>query len=323
MNSLETALWFKERDNFLILTHRRPDGDTLGSAAGLAEGLTNAGKTAFILFNPEATARYMPYIQKHLAPDGFQPSYVIAVDIASPDLLPISGKMYEDGVTLCIDHHPSNTGYAKLLCLDTEKSSCGEIIYEILLALSGSLSAEAAASLYVAVSTDTGCFAFSNTNANTLRVAAGLADAGAPIGEINKVIFRTKAKSRILLEAMIITGMEFYFDGAVAIATITREMMDNAGTGENEMDDIAAIPNSIEDVVAGITIREMTGPQDCKVSVRTSPLVNANDLASRFGGGGHAMASGFSLNVPAHEMKKLLLSALSEIFPLNTDRLKP
>ncbi len=319
MNSRETALWLKARDNFLILTHRRPDGDTLGCAAGLAEGLSQAGKTAFILFNPEATARYATYVQKHWAPDGFTPSFVVAVDIASPDLFPVNWQSADSSISLCIDHHPSNTGYAKTTCLDTEKASCGEIIYEILTALSGRISADTAASLYVAVSTDTGCFAYSNTNANTHHVAGALVDAGAPIGDINKALFRTKAKSRILIEANIISGMEFYYDGAVAIATITRDMMKTAGAGENEMDDIAAIPNSIEGVIVGITIREITGPGDCKVSIRTTPKVNADALASRFGGGGHAMASGFNLNVSVGEMKKLLLNALGEIFPMKSD----
>jgi len=316
MNSIETARWLSERDNFLIITHRRPDGDTLGCAAGLVQGLKEAGKTAFILFNSEATARYLPYVQKHWAPDGYKPSYIIAVDIASPGLFP--GNWQSDGsdIALCIDHHPSNTGYAQATCLDIEKASCGEIIYEILSALSGRISAITAAALYVAVSTDTGCFAYSNTNAGAHHVAGALVDAGAPIGEINKAIFRTKAKSRILIEAMIITGMEFYYDGAVAIATITCDMMKNAGASENEMDDIAAISNSIEGVIAGITIRELTGPGDCKVSIRTTPLVNANLLASKFGGGGHVTASGFSLNASAEEIKKLLLDALGDFFPL-------
>ncbi len=115
---------------------------------------------------------------------------------------------------------------------------------------------------------------------------------------------------------MITSGMEFYFDGAVAVATITRDMMDKAGASENEMDDVAAIPGSIEEVIVGVTIREMSGPKDCKVSVRTTPLVNASDLSARFGGGGHAMAGGFSLEATVQETKRRLLDALKDIFPL-------
>lgn len=316
MTIRETADWLKARDNFLVLTHLRPDGDTLGCAAGLVQGLGRAGKTAYILFNPEATPRYTTYVEKHWAPDGFEPSYIISVDTASQGVFQVNAKDYLDRVTLCIDHHPSNAGYAEHRCLDASKASCGEIIYEILLAMGIIIDAEAATSLYVAVSTDTGCFQFANTTANTLRVAAALVDAGAPIGELNRELFRKKAKSRILLEAMITSGMEFYFDGAVAVATITRDMMDKAGASENEMDDVAAIPGSIEEVIVGVTIREMSGPKDCKVSVRTTPLVNASDLSARFGGGGHAMAGGFSLEATVQETKRRLLDALKDIFPL-------
>jgi bifunctional oligoribonuclease and PAP phosphatase NrnA len=315
MTIIETARWLSERDNFLVLTHRRPDGDTLGSAAGLVQGLLRAGKTAYIFHNPEATARYTTYVEKHWAPDGFVPSHIVTVDIASQELFPVGGTQFADRVDLCIDHHPSNTGYAGLSYLGTSKSSCGEIIFELLIELGVSLDSETASSLYVAVSTDTGCFQFVNTNADTLRTAAALVDAGAPIGELNRELFRKKAKSRILLEALITTGMEFYFGGAVAVAVITREMMTKTGAGENEMDDVAAIPGSIEEVVVGITIREMSGPDDCKVSVRTTPLVNANDLCARFGGGGHATAAGFSLKANVEEIKKRLLEALCEIFP--------
>jgi phosphoesterase RecJ-like protein len=316
MTIRETAHWLNQHDHFLILTHRRPDGDTLGCAAGLAQGLRNAGKTAFILHNPETTARYLPYVKTYWAPEGYAPAHIIAVDIASEDLFPLNGKEYLGRVALCIDHHPSNTQYAAQTCLNAEKASCGEIVYALLLALVGGISADIAAALYVAVSTDTGCFAYVNTNADTLRAAADLTDAGAPIGDINRALFRTKAKSRVLLEAMIITNMEFYHDGAVAVVIITRDMMRRAGAGENEMDDVAAIPGAIEGVIAGITIRELTGPGDSKVSVRTTPLVNANALCAHFGGGGHATAAGFSLDASVEETKRRLLEALDELFPL-------
>ena len=271
-------------------------------------------KRAYIHYNPEATARFTTYVEKHWAPEGFEPSYIIAVDLASEELFPVGGTAYQDKVSLCIDHHPSNSGYAASICLDTDKSSCGEIIYEILLAMNGGVDAETATSLYVAVSTDTGCFQYFNTNAGTLRTAAALVEAGAPIGELNRELFRKKAKSRVLIEAMITSGMEFYFDGAVAVTAITREMMLKAGTSENEMDDVASIPGAIEEVVVGITIREMMGPEDCKVSVRTTPIVNASDLCARFGGGGHAMAAGFSLNATVEETKRRLLEALGPVF---------
>lgn len=311
----ETAVWFKERDRFLILTHRRPDGDTIGCAGALAQGLREFGKTAYVLSNPETTPRYLGFIEEYIAPDDYAPEHVITIDTASVELFPKNGGAYAGSVSLSIDHHPSNTLYAGYTCLDEKNASCGEMIYEILIAMSGSISPRCAECLYTALSTDTGCFAFANTTAKTLRVAALLVEAGAPHRELNRLLFRTKTRGRIKIEGAIYSGLEFYFNGAVAIATITREMMENSGADEDDVDDIASIPGAIEDVLVGITIRELSSTRDCKVSVRSSPLVDAHAICAHFGGGGHPMAAGFSLNATVAEIKKALLESLGGFLP--------
>jgi phosphoesterase RecJ-like protein len=312
---IETADWLRERDNYLILTHRRPDGDTVGCAGALAQGLREIGKTAYILDNPEITPRYSQFVDDCWVPDGFKPDHVIIVDTATYDLFPKNGDKYKDTVSLCIDHHPSNPLYAEYNCMDVTTASCGEVIYEILIALSGSISEKSAERLYVAVSTDSGCFAFANTTANTLRVASLLVEAGAPNRKLNRLLFRTKTRARMKIESMIVAGLELHFDGKVAISSITNEMMAAANADEDDVDDIASMPGTVEGVLAGITIREMTSTQDCKVSVRTSPLVDAHAISEHFGGGGHQMASGFSLEKSIPEIKELLLEVLKKSFP--------
>jgi phosphoesterase RecJ-like protein len=314
ITAAETALWLRERDNFLIITHRRPDGDTVGCAGALAQGLREAGKSACVLHNPETTPRYGRFVDDFWAPEGYAKEHIIAVDTASCALFPKNAEGFEDAIALCIDHHPSNTFYAENTCLDGAAASCGEVIYELLLALSGGISPRSAECLYVAVSTDTGCFVFANTTADTLRVASLLIEAGAPHKALNRLLFRTKKRSRIMIESMIYNGIEYYFGGAVAIASITREMIEAAGADEDDLDDIAALPGAVDGVLAGITIREMTSAHDCKVSVRTSPAVEAHAIAARFGGGGHTMAAGFSIELSVHEVKEALLVVLGEIF---------
>ena len=311
----ETTAWLKERNNFLILTHRRPDGDTVGCAGALAQGLREIGKTAYVLSNPEMTPRYAQFVEDYISPEGYEYEHTIMVDTASEALFPKNGNGFKDNVSLAIDHHASNTMYAEYTCLDASTAACAEVVYEILISLSGSISAKIAECLYVAVSTDTGCFAFANTTANSLRVASLLIDAGAPNKALNRMLFRTKTRARITIESMIFGGLEFYFDGRVAIATITIDMLKSAGTVEDDIDDIASLPGSVEGVLAGITIRELTSTTDCKGSVRTSPLVDAHAISSRFGGGGHAMASGFSMNKTLDEVKEALLEELKDFFP--------
>jgi len=308
---IETAAWLKENDNYLLITHRRPDGDTLGSAGALAQGLRELGKTAYVLENHELTPRYAPCVTDYIAPADFNPDNVIAVDTATLDLFTKNALDYSDKISLCIDHHESNTNYSEFLCIDSGRAACGEIIYDILMQLTGSISQITAGHLYVAISTDTGCFSYANTTAETFAVASKLLELGAPVRELNKKLFRTKTMGRIKIEGKITSNMEFHFDGKVAIAIITREMMETSGANEDDIDDISNLPVSVEGVGYGITIRELTSSTDCKISCRTVPPNDANALCAKFGGGGHKTAAGASVNKTVYEIKEEILETLS------------
>jgi len=310
LTTFETALWLKERNRFLIITHRRPDGDTLGSAGALAQGLREQGKTAYILYNPEVTPRYERFVEQYVASDKFIPDHIIVVDTASTDLFTENAKKYTDSVSLCIDHHKSNNLYADNTCLYAEIASCGEIIYDILMEMSGNISTSAAERLYVALSTDTGCFVFGNTTANTLYVASRLVKAGVRNNEINKVLFRTKSQGRIGIEGLLLSGLEYTFDGKVAMASITKKMIEETGATEDDMDDIAAIPGVVKGVCIGITIREMSSQNDCKLSVRSRSPYDAQAICAHFGGGGHKLAAGCTIDKTIPEIKKMLLDII-------------
>jgi len=314
----ETAAWLMERNNFLIITHRRPDGDTLGSAGALAQGLREQGKTAYLFENPEVTPRYERFVKDYQISGDFEAENIITIDTASVNLFPKSAAQFNDSVTLCIDHHKSNSLYAGFTCLDADRATCGEMIFEILMTMSGSISSITAECLYVALSTDTGCFSFGNTTANTLYVASLLVQAGESNRELNKLLFRTKTQGRINIESMLISGLEYFFDDIVAVATITREMVETSGADEDDMDDIAAIPGSVEGVYIGITIRELSSPDECKVSVRTRMPYDAQYICSEFGGGGHKLAAGCTIDKTVNEVKEMLLSLVEEIIELES-----
>ena len=160
MNDREFAAALRDRDAILILSHLRPDGDTLGSGAALCSALRRMGKTAYLFPNPETTARYLPYVAQFFAPANFVPACVVAVDIATPNLFP---QGFSGAVDLCIDHHPSNALYAGDTLLHAEKSACGEAVLDVIELLTGSVTEQEANLLYIAVTTDTGCFQYANT----------------------------------------------------------------------------------------------------------------------------------------------------------------
>lgn len=312
MTVFETAEFLRAHDNYLILTHTRPDGDTMGCAAGLCRALRGIGKQAFILPNPEVTPLFSNYVEGLACGVDYQPHTVVCVDIAARTMFPLNAQQYLDTVDLTIDHHPSQEFYAKHTLLDASRAACGEIVYAVAKEL-GDVTREMAEALYVAVSTDCGCFAYGNTKARTHRVAAELIDCGIDLPGLNKRHFRTKSWQRMQLEGAILGGMELHDGGAVAIAAITLEMMDSIGATQNDTEDIANLVGALEGVKASVTIRELA-PGKNKISLRTDPnWLNASTTCALLGGGGHAAASGATVEAGVEETKRVILDAIHKV----------
>ena len=312
MTVLETAEFLRAHDNYLILTHTRPDGDTIGCAAGLCLALRGIGKQAFVLPNPEITPLFSCYLEGLTCDEDYQPGTVVCVDIAARSMFPLNAGVWGTKVDLTIDHHPSQEFYAKNTCLDASSAACGEIIYEIVREL-GPVTGEIATALYVAVSTDCGCFAYGNTKSRTHRVSADLIDCGIDLPALNKRHFRTKSWQRMQLEGAILAGMELHDDGAVAIASITLEMMQSIGATQNDTEDIANLVGALEGVKASVTVRELS-PGKNKISLRTDPnWLNASATCALLGGGGHAAASGATVEADVAETKRVILDAIRKV----------
>lgn len=308
--SLETYVkLLSEHDNFLLVTHQRPDGDTLGSAGALCSALRRRGKTAFLYNNPQITEKYMQYVSRFIAPEKFVPGYIVSVDLADEGLFPLGFNMHVD---LCIDHHPSNTGYADETVVWTGKASCGELMMELIKELCGNISAEEADLLYIAVSTDCGCFVYGNTTAETHMAAAELIDLGANHKWLNRELFRMTSAARLKLEGMIFSNMHSYDDDRINFAVVTLEMMEKANATENDCDDLASLPGRVRGSRVNVTIRELVKGRKCKISVRTGEEVNANKVCASFGGGGHAMAAGCTIDADVEEAERLLLEEIKK-----------
>ena len=312
LNYEQTAAWLLDRDNVLILTHVRPDGDTIGCAAALCRALRARGKTAHILPNPNATALFTPYLEGLLAPKGWQPDTVAAVDMAARSMFPDNALAYLPRVDLTIDHHPSQEFYAGHTCLDADRAACGELMYDILRQW-GPITPEVALPLYVAVSTDCGCFVYSNTTPATHRVAAALMETGIDVYPINRRHFRTKSLKRLQLESLLTAGMQVYDGGSLAIVTLTLDMMARLNAAEEDIDDISAFIGQVEGVRTGVTVRQLT-PEQCKLSLRTDPGdLNASRVCALLGGGGHAAAAGATVDGSPEQACAAVLAAIRQI----------
>ena len=226
MNYRECAKLLREHDDYRILTHKNPDGDTLASAGALCLALRRLGKQAVLIPNPGLTKKMRPYVGALVAEEESGTSLVIAVDVATPGLF---AEGFEGDVWLCVDHHPTNAHYAENELIRDEKSSCGEIVLELIECLCGDVTEEEATLLYIAVTTDTGCFQYANTDYHTLASASELLRLGAAGHVVARDFFRKVSPARIRLEGLIYSSMEFYRDGRLVIATITRDMLRRSG----------------------------------------------------------------------------------------------
>lgn len=304
----ECADILREKDNILILTHANPDGDTLGSGFALCRALMKIGKICAVINADDIPKKYN-YLFDDIVEIKFKPDYVVAVDVATVNLLGGLEEQYK--IDMCIDHHSTNTEYANLLLLEDVPAAC-QIMYEVVLALGVEVDKKIADCLYTGLTTDTGCFRYDSTTAQTYRLAADLIDAGADNGRINRIMFETKTKTYARLERLAIESMRFYEHERVAVITVTQEMFQLTGSNAQETEGLAPLTRQIEGVEIGITIQERPDGT-CKASIRTFESVNAAKLAACFGGGGHAQAAGCKFDCDVKEARRLLVDKCREM----------
>ena len=311
MTTAEAARLLLGWDELLLLTHVRPDGDTVGSAAALCQALRDRGKTAYLLPNPELTATYAPYAAPYAAPEGFVPRYVVSVDIAALSLLPENARPYGERIDLAIDHHPSQGFFARETCLEADSAACGEIVYDIITRLTP-VTPDIALPLYVAVSTDTGCFVYANTTARTHRIAAALMDCGIDAAPVNKALFRTKSRTRLAMEAWMAEWAEYYDHDRVVVMQIPLSLCLDYKATEADVEELSSLAALVEGTDCGVTLRELKDGR-VKISLRTGPRVNATEVCALLGGGGHAAAAGATLHGTLSEVKQAVLQAIDMV----------
>lgn len=300
-------------DNILIITHRRPDGDTTGCAGALCRGLRQLGKTAYILPNPDLTARYEQFIAPCYAPEDFAPEFVVTTDIADFGLFTENAKPYEDRIDVVLDHHRSNRMAASVRVVRESAGANAEVVLDVLDAMGVTLDTEIATCIYVALSTDTGCFRYSNTTPDTLRAAARCLEAGVDGGELNRKLFEVKTWARFQMERIVVDTVEFLRDGKIALALIRRADIDKTGADMDDLDSIASLTRQIEGVQVGITITE-NKDLTCKISVRTTKEVDASAICAKCGGGGHLRAAGANLSCGIDEARAKILEAAEQVY---------
>ena len=298
------------KDKILILTHRSPDGDTIGSGYALAMALRKLGKSVKVDCTDPFPEKYSYFTDK-LEKLEFDEEFVVSVDIADTKLLGEKLSDYADKIDLCIDHHGSNTKYAKEYYVEASAAAAAQVIAKLIRLMNVEFDKDIANAIYTGITTDTGCFRYTNVTAETHRIAADMIDCGAESGMINRLMFETKSRSRLEIERRVMDSIQFYLDGRCAIAYATIDMMKESGAVDSDMEGVSSLPRQIEGVMAGITLREKNNGK-FKVSVRTTDELDASAICANFGGGGHKAAAGCMITGTLNEAIEQIIEVVRQ-----------
>ncbi len=309
MTKADTALWLREHDNYIIITHKNPDGDTIGSAIGLCQGLRQLGKTAHVFANPQFTPKFERYLLGMTSDIMTSDTTLVSVDMADGALCPPVISDYVNQIQLAIDHHGSHRPFAENLYLEGDSAACTEVIYEILVEMGVEITAEVATPLYVGLVTDTARFLHSSTTARSLSIGAKLKEAGCDTFAVNQVFFGGKPFRRYQLDAKLTSEMKFYKDGEIAVCPLKLCWMDELGVNEDDMDAVSGFPRAIEGVKVGIVIKERAGGLQ-KISMRTQPDTDAAAICGHLGGGGHKAAAGATVEGSYEDARAAIFEAM-------------
>ncbi|MBR6513394.1 MAG: bifunctional oligoribonuclease/PAP phosphatase NrnA [Clostridia bacterium] len=298
-------------DDILIITHCNPDADTVGSAFGIKRAYPEKNIRVVCA---EAIPDRLKFIADgeptHIPEEEY--AHVMTVDCAQLHLTGEAGKRYADRIELKIDHHRTGDPYAEYNYAEETTGSAGEIVYKIVKDRLNKMSADA---LYAAISSDTGCFRYSNVSADTHRVAAELIEAGADHSHINERLFENKPKAEIAATRLALNNLEYYYEGRVALVSFTNAQKEENGIDDDALGAISSLTREIEGVELGIVVKEKTDkPGVYKVSMRSTEKVDCCEICALLGGGGHMRASGGSVMADSvDEAVELTMNAVREI----------
>ena len=310
INLLETGNMLLAAQKIVLCCHVSPDGDTLGSALGLARLLEQKGKevTVFVDDDINKSLSFIPGVDKVQRPEAgviVEADLFVVVDASSFDRVGICNEVVKAPVLLNIDHHISNTEFADYLYLDAEAAAAGEIMCDLFEAMGWEYDEAIAVDFYTAITTDCGSFRYSNTTSKTMQRAAKLLDYSVKPNEISDMLDIRSRKTTELL-AKVLPSLTFDYEGKVAHITITNDLYDK----ETQTDSFVSYPRYTEGVEVAVMFKAVE-PEVTRVSMRSSN-VDVASVALSFGGGGHLRAAGCTIYAPVEEAKAQLLAAIGK-----------
>ncbi len=308
---------------FIITTHLFSEGDAIGSELALKRFLCDLNKEAVIVnnellppvyscFDPDKDVKFLRSKDVNINLEDFDAIFM--VDVADWGQLGDFADMIKASqiTKICIDHHPTNPGYADINVIDKDASSAGELIYDLIIHMNGELTLEIATPLYLSIATDTGWFKFSNTSAKAFKACSALMEAGVKSQIIFEKLYHNKHASYLKLLNLMLGALSSECDGQLVWTKMTKKMIKSSCVEFVDTDVMIDLIRAVNEVEVVVIFREL-GERKTKVSFRSKHTIDVSKLASDFGGGGHVRAAGALLDEPIDTVIGDVISAASEL----------
>jgi len=310
----EVAALLRSAERISAFCHENPDADTLGAALAVSIAAERLGKQAEVVSSdpPPPVLAFLPRIDSVRRTPSLEPDVAVVVD---------AGELHRIGAVLAthadwfdrarvanIDHHVSNPGYGAASWIDASSAATCEMIALLLPELGVEIDTELATVLMAGIVQDTHTFAHPNTTPRTLRVAATLLEAGAPLSAINRAIYADKPFSTLALWGQILAGCQQQHDRRIVHASMTNAMLAATGEQSTASEGFVDLLASTKEADVTIFLKEVS-TTETRISLRTSAKADAVAIAAEFGGGGHVRAAGCTVPAVLDEARPLILAA--------------
>ncbi len=313
----------RENQRFAVLSHVRPDGDALGSTLALALSLKELGKEVRAWNEDGMLEKYGFVAQADLltkppaAPEDFD--VAIALDTAVQNRLgTTAGAIKSAKLWINVDHHPSNPGYGDLVHIDSSAPATGQILFELITSQNLPMTPAIAENLYVAISTDTGSFQYSNTTARTFEIAAELVKCGVDVGRVSQLLYENFPRRRVELLRELLGTMQFACEGKLAWFSLSRATARRLGVLPEDNEGLIDHLRAIEGVIVAIFFEELADGK-VRVSMRSkNKAVDVCAICQSFGGGGHVLAAGARVRGGLEEVVKKVVEQSCDVIERNT-----
>ena len=315
----EIGKMIQEAESVLIFPHINPDGDAIGSSCGLCHTLREHGKKAAVLLEEDAP-EYLGFLDTGCCiqdGDSFgTPDLCICVDCNDEGRLNNRVERYRNGgSTICIDHHLApddfgTRGFCDHYYIDSGEAACSQIIYKLLREMKLTLPLEAAEVLYTGLVTDTGSFQYSNTTGETHRIAADLLDLGVDMMKVTVALYQNIKRNKLDLEIRILDTMQIFAKDQAVIAYVTEDMAKAAGALMEDAESAIDLLRNIEGVEIAALLKQRE--DGIKVSLRAKSWGSVDQIAAKFGGGGHKKAAGCTLHMTLEEARDALKEEMEQ-----------